>query len=250
MKQTNILITNDDGIDSPGLRKLAEAAGRFGRVWVVAPDGQRSAMSHSFTYRASISVKQVDFGMEGVTAWSCDGKPADCVRLGALKLLPEKPDFVMAGINTGYNICHDVQYSATIGAVMEGALWGIHSIAFSQGDAAYQDVVGRYLVELMEECMNSPLEQGQVWSINFPSCALADCKGVKRECRVSMDTYYADHYEEVLPEDSEPSSEFLSGQEVRSFRLVPERIWKGSEGTDLGAVLDNYVAVGKVSNLC
>ena len=240
----DILLTNDDGIDSPGLRKLAEAAGRFGHVWIVAPDGQRSAMSHSFTWRNHISVKKVDFGLEGVTAWSCDGKPADCVRLGALKLLPGKPDYVMAGINSGYNICHDVQYSATIGAVMEGALWGIHSIAFSQGDAAYQDVVDRYLTELMEECMYSPLKPGQVWSINFPCCDLADCKGVKRDCRVSTDTYYADRYEEV------PVEPGLSSEgEVKSYRLVAERIWKGSEGTDLGAVLDNYIAVGKVTNL-
>lgn len=237
----DILLTNDDGIDSPGLRKLAEAAGRFGRVWVIAPEGERSAMSHSYTWRSNISVKKVDFGLEGVTAWSCDGKPADCVRLGALKLLPKKPDYVMAGINSGYNICHDIQYSATIGAVMEGALWGIHSIAFSQGDAAYQEVVDRYLTELMEECMNSPLEQGQVWSINFPCCGLGDCKGVMRNCRVSTDTYYADRYQEV--------SELSDQRGVRSYRLVAERIWKGSEGTDLGAVLDNYVAVGKVTNL-
>ncbi|MBR3539125.1 MAG: 5'/3'-nucleotidase SurE [Eubacterium sp.] len=234
----NILVTNDDGIDSPGLRKLAEAAGRFGRVWVIAPDGQRSAASHCYTWRSSVRVWEKAFPVAGVTAYACDGQPADCVRLGIFGLLPEKPDMVMAGINTGYNISYDIQYSATIGAVMEAALWGIHAIAFSQGDVAYGDVVDRYLGEVMEECMRRPLEKGQVWNVNFPCCESADCNGIKWDCRVSADDYYNDSYtQEVLPDG------------VRSFRLVMGRNWKGTPGTDLAAVTGNYVAVGKVRNI-
>ncbi len=236
-QQRNILITNDDGIESPGLRKLAEAAGRFGRVWVVAPDGQRSAMSHSYSWREDIRVWKRDYPVEGVTAYACDGTPADCVRLGVLQLLPGKPDYVFAGINSGYNISHDIQYSATVGAVMEAALWGVHAIASSQGNVAYQDVVDRYLTEIMEECMKLPLEPGQVWNVNFPCCGLADCKGIRRDCTLSMDPFYTDHYEEVPAETGV------------AYRLVPGRDWKGSEGTDLAAVIDNYIAVGKVTNL-
>lgn len=246
--QKNILITNDDGIDSPGLWKLAEAAGRFGRVWVVAPDGQRSAMSHSFTWRQEIHVREYDFPVKDVTAWTCDRTPADCVRIGALSLLPGKPDYVLAGINSGYNISHDIQYSATIGAVMEAALWGIHAVAFSQGNAAYQDVVDRYLPELLEECIKNPLEPGQVWSVNFPGCELKDCKGIRRDCTVSKDQYYADHYEEI-PGDEAAGRDPKLKEKERTFRLVADRIWKGSEGTDLAAVIDNYISVGKVTNI-
>lgn len=234
----NILVTNDDGIDAPGLQKLAEAAGRFGRVWVVAPDSQRSAMSHSYTWKESLKIWQKEYPVEGVTAYSCSGTPADCVRIGILKLLPEKPDFVMAGINSGYNICHDIQYSATIGAVMEADLWGCPAIAFSQGDVAYQDVVDRYLTEIMEECMKRPSERGQVWSVNFPCCELNECKGIQWGCTVSKDQYYMDSYEEEGEEDG-----------AKIFRLAAGRIWKGSAGTDLGAVLDNRVSVGIVKNM-
>lgn len=237
-KKMNILITNDDGIDTPGLRKLAEAAGRFGSVWVIAPDGQRSARSHCFTWKESVRVWQHDFPVEGVTAYACDAMPADCVRLGVLTLLPQKPDFVFAGINTGYNISHDIQYSATLGAVMEARLWGIPAIAFSQGNVAFQDVVDRYLSEVMEECMNRPLDPGQVWNINFPCCELADCKGIQWNVRVSDDRYYMDSYKEEETSDG-----------TRAFRLVADRIWKGTEGTDLAAVIDNYIAVGKVTNI-
>ena len=233
-----ILISNDDGIDSPGLRKLAETAKEFGEVWVIAPDGQRSAMSHSFTYRESIRIWEVDYPVEGVKAYKCDGTPADCVRVGILKLLPEKPDYVMAGINSGYNISYDIQYSATIGAVMESAFMGIPSIAFSQGSVEFRDVVDHYLKQLMEETMGKPLGRNQVWNVNFPSCELKDCKGVLWNCSMSADEFYVDHYEEEAMEDGG----------IR-LTLVQDRNWYGSEGTDLAAVLDNCISVGIVKNV-
>ena len=150
----------------------------------------------------------------------------------------EKPDFVFAGINTGYNISHDIQYSATLGAVMEARLWDIPAIAFSQGNVIYQDVVDRYLIETMEECMNRPLDPGQVWNIHFPCCELADCKGIQWDVRVSDDKYYVDSYKDHESSDG-----------ARVFRLAAGRIWKGTEGTDLAAVVENYVAVGKVRNI-
>ena len=260
MEQKNILITNDDGIDSSGLRQLAEAAGRFGRVWVVAPDGERSAMSHCYTWKKSVRVWERDFPVEGVTAWATDGTPADCVRLGVLKLLPVKPDYVLAGINSGYNISHDIQYSATVGAALEASMWGVHAIAFSRGERSGQDMVDRYLSELMEEYMKSLLEQGQVWNINFPNCGLADCKGIRRNCRVSRDPFYVDHYEAegIAPaggaEAADASGISTAGSDEdpaggTAYRLVIGRNWKGSEGTDLAAVIDHYISVGTVTNV-
>ena len=89
-----ILITNDDGIISDGIVRLAETASHFGEVWVVAPDGQRSAVSHSVTLRHSFEAWETDFPVAGVRAFACSGTPADCVRIGVLNIVPGKPDHV------------------------------------------------------------------------------------------------------------------------------------------------------------
>ena len=96
-----ILITNDDGIESDGIARLAEAAKEFGEVWIVAPESQRSAASHSITLRHPIDVLPHDFPVEGVHAFSCSGTPGDCVRVGSLNIMPVKPDVVLSGINFG-----------------------------------------------------------------------------------------------------------------------------------------------------
>lgn len=127
-----ILITNDDGIDSDGIIRLAKIAVEFGEVWVVAPESQRSAMSHSVTLRHGIEAWKVDFPVSGVHAYACDGTPADCVRIGVLNIVPGKPDHVFSGINYGYNVASDIQYSATAGAAFEAAFQKVHTIAFSE----------------------------------------------------------------------------------------------------------------------
>ncbi|MDD6504181.1 MAG: 5'/3'-nucleotidase SurE, partial [Lachnospiraceae bacterium] len=103
-----ILITNDDGIDADGLIRLAQAAKNFGEVWIVAPDGQRSAMSHSISLRHPVEVWECEFPVSGVHAYACDGTPADCVRIGVLNIVPGKPDHVFSGINYGYNTATDL----------------------------------------------------------------------------------------------------------------------------------------------
>lgn len=233
-----ILITNDDGIDSAGIIRLAEAAKKFGEVWVVAPDSQRSAMSHSVTLRHSIEAWEVKFPVPEVHAYACTGTPADCVRIGVLNIMPEKPDHIFSGINYGYNMASDLQYSATVGAAFEGAFQKIHTIAFSE-DACEQHVVtDRYLQEIMEALMDMPLGTNQIWNVNFPSCTLEACGGVLWDREVSTDDFYKDHYNETVLEDGKVS---YMVQGVRQF--------EASEGTDLRAILDNYVSVGKANNI-
>lgn len=234
----NILITNDDGIDSPGMQTLAVAAREFGKVWVVAPDGQRSAMSHSYSWRQKVRAWRYTYPVDGVIAYACNGTPADCVRVGALSLIPGKPDLVLAGINAGYNIARDIQYSATIGAVMEASELGIPAIAFSQGDVAYQDVIDEHLLPILKKCISDPLPQGQVWNVNFPCCDSDSCKGIRWNCTVSTDPFYEDSYTAEKQEDGS-----------LLFHLNPGRDWTGSEGTDLAAVIDGYIAVGPVKNI-
>ena len=233
-----ILITNDDGIDTAGIRLLAENAKKYGEVWVVAPDGQRSAMSHCYSFRETITVRDFDFGMEGITAYTCTGTPADCVRVGATRLMPQRPDFVLSGINNGYNMCWDIQYSATIGAAMEAVSMGIQAIAFSEGSQDKNEVTRVYLDEILRECMSKPLGVNQAWNVNFPDSGLDGLSGIKRDCKVSTDQFYDDFYDEEMLEDG-----------GIKLKVVPKRIWKATEGTDLDAIMKNYISIGVVNNI-
>lgn len=233
-----ILITNDDGIDADGLVRLARAAVEFGEVWVVAPDSQRSAMSHSVTLRHSIEAWKVDFPVPGVCAYACDGKPADCVRIGALNIVPGKPDHVFSGINYGYNVASDIQYSATAGAAFEAAFQKIHTIAFSEEACETHEVTDRYLKEIMAELLNKPLGVNQIWNVNFPGCRLAECKGIFRDREVSEDALFRDRYTETAVSEGR-TAYMVDG--IRNYNAL--------EGTDLRAVLDNGVSIGVANNI-
>jgi 5'-nucleotidase len=124
----NILISNDDGILAPGLSVLADACGAVGQVTVVSPDREQSATSHSLTLHRPIRATRRSDG-----AYQVDGTPTDCVLLALDVLMPEKPDFVLSGVNHGPNMGEDVLYSGTVAAAMEGLAAGIPSIAISYG---------------------------------------------------------------------------------------------------------------------
>ena len=233
-----ILITNDDGIDADGLTRLARAAVEFGEVWVVAPDSQRSAMSHSITLRHSIEAWKVDFPVPGVHAYACDGKPADCVRIGVLNIVPGKPDHVFSGINYGYNTASDLQYSATAGAAFEAAFQKIHTIAFSEEACEVHEVTDQYLKEIMAELLDKPLGINQIWNVNFPGGRLAECKGILRDREVSTDAFYVDRYNETKVSEGRIS-----------YMVEGIRNYDALEGTDLKAIFDGYVSVGIATNI-
>jgi 5'-nucleotidase len=123
-----ILVTNDDGIFSEGIKLLAEALSTLGEVWVVAPDREQSAMGHALTLSRPLRMQKVE-----ERRYAVDGTPTDCVNLGILSLLKDNPpDLVASGINFGLNLGDDVTYSGTVSATFEGTLLGIPSVAFSQ----------------------------------------------------------------------------------------------------------------------
>lgn len=121
-----ILVTNDDGIHSPGLRALADGLARLGRVVVVAPDRERSAVSHSLTLHAPLRAEEIQ-----PDYFAVDGTPTDCVNLGIHGLLVERPDLVVSGINRGGNLGDDITYSGTVAAAMEATLMGVPAFAVS-----------------------------------------------------------------------------------------------------------------------
>ena len=232
-----ILISNDDGITSEGIARLAAVAKKYGEVWVVAPCKQYSAMSHSATFWDPIDVWPVDFPVEGVHAYATSGTPSDCICIALNAILPEKPDHVFCGINAGYNIASSIQYSATCGAAFEAANEGCHTIAFSEYHEGPHDVTGKYLVPIVSELIDRPLGVNEIWNVNFPNCDLKECKGIKYDCEVSQEPFFSGCYKKIGQEGDKTTY---------IFDYKPE--WHAAEGTDLRAVLDNYVAVGRVRN--
>ena len=233
-----ILITNDDGITSEGLVRLAECAKEFGEIWVVAPDSQRSAMSHSITLRHPVEVWEVPFPVPGVKAFACNGTPADCARVGILNIVPGKPDMVFSGINYGYNVAADLQYSATAGAAFEAAFQKVPAFAFSEGAIELHEVTDKYLRDVMAEVIEKPLSGWQICNINFPACTLSEFQGILRDAAVSHDGFYSDRYAE----------EKLSNGNI-SFMVDGIRNWDATEGTDLWAMIHHYISIGPVNNL-
>ncbi len=234
-----ILITNDDGIESDGIIRLAGAAKEFGSVFVVAPAHQSSAASHSITLRHSIEVHPHDFPVSGVKAYSCVGTPADCVRVAVCNLLPQKPDVVLSGINYGYNIASDIQYSATAGAAFEAEFQGFSAAALSEDIEGCHEVTDRYLPEILEEVMNEPYIPGQIINVNFPGCALSECKGILRDRKVSRLAFFRDHYNVLSSYDDGGMELMVEGVHIR----------ESDEGTDYDAVMSGFVSVGRVNNI-
>ncbi|MCR5329653.1 MAG: 5'/3'-nucleotidase SurE [Lachnospiraceae bacterium] len=234
-----ILITNDDGIDAPGIVRLAQAAAGFGEVWVIAPEHQRSAASHSIILREVVRMKKADFPVEGINAYACSGTPADCVRAGATGLMPYRPDVVLSGINFGYNVAGDIQYSATAGAAFEAAYLGFGAIALSEDANGCHEVTDAYLPQLLEEYIDKRYGRTQILNINFPGCRLAQNKGIKRNCVTSVDSFYRANYK--LVETREDGSMFYMVDDIYNE--------DAEEGTDFKAILDGYVSVGVVNNI-
>ncbi len=240
MDRRKILITNDDGIRADGIIRLVKAAKEFGDVLVIAPESERSAASHSIILRKPVDIIPYDFGIEGVRAYSCSGTPGDCVRIATIYLEPGNIDVVMSGINYGYNVSADIQYSATVGAACEGEYHGCLSMAFSEGNGGCHEVTDRYLKEIMAELLEKEYRPGYIYNVNFPGCRLDECKGVLRDRTVSRTSFFTDRYKVVenLPDGG--------------LRLTVDGIYnpQPEENTDYGAMVDNYVSIGLVKNLC
>ena len=233
------LLTNDDGINAEGLIRLAETVKEFGEVWVVAPDSQRSSISHAISFHQPIELHPCEFPVEGVHAYSCTGTPSDCVRAGALYLMPEKPFAVLSGINRGYNAASDIQYSGTCGAAFEGAFQGIHSIAVSEQPKDCHDVIEKYLKEILTELLDQKLEPGQIYNVNFPACPLSELKGVKRDVTVSDGYFYSSRYKKLAD---------LSDGGI-CIEVDGESSENGEDGTDLYAISQKYITIGIVNNI-
>ncbi|HWS70812.1 MAG TPA: 5'/3'-nucleotidase SurE [Thermoanaerobaculia bacterium] len=169
-----ILVTNDDGIYSEGLRKLADVLRPLGDVIIVAPDREQSAASHALTLNRPLRLLELR-----PDEWIVDGTPTDCVNLAVLKVLRDRrPDIVVSGINFGPNLGDDVTYSGTISAAFEGALLEIPSIAFSAlvGENFSFDRCAAFAGELTKWALQNAKDPSVILNVNFP---VGDFNGLK-----------------------------------------------------------------------
>jgi 5'-nucleotidase len=232
----HILVTNDDGVQAPGLLALAQEMRKLGKVTVFAPDRNWSASGHVKTMDRPLRVQETTLA-DGTPAFACDGAPSDCVALPLLGFLQEEIDLVVSGINPNANLGHDVTYSGTVTAAMEAVIAGVKGIAVSlnspQGhtgalDYATAAVVGR---RVAEKVIANGLPEGVVLNVNVPYLKESELAGymiTRQGLRV---------YRDALDARVDPRGKpyFWIGGEA------PTGVFE--DGTDFGALEDGYVSI-------
>lgn len=179
-----ILITNDDGITSTGIRALVEAMKELGKVVVVAPDSPQSGMGHAITLDDPLRIEPLHiFG--DVESYQCSGTPVDCVKLGVDKILRRKPDLCVSGINHGSNSSINIIYSGTMSAAMEAAIEGIPAIGFSYLNYSFEadfTAPKKYATEIAKSVLKQGLPTSTLLNVNIPDVHHRHIKGI-RVCR-------------------------------------------------------------------
>ena len=227
-----ILITNDDGILAPGIEALYRAVADLGEVTVVAPESSQSASGHAITVRSPMVVQRVHVN-NVFYGWSVDGRPADCVKLALAELLDERPDFVLSGINAGANTGTNVLYSGTVAGAVEGAFFGIPSVAFSlvASDELNFPMAGQVARAVFDCIVAAEMPRAACLNVNIPALHDGWPKGVRccQQGTVPMEDHYA------RQDAAEGHTLYwLDG------RLPDELV---SPDSDQAAVRDGYVAI-------
>jgi 5'-nucleotidase len=179
LAKARILVTNDDGINAPGLTVLEKAARSLSKdVWVVAPEVEQSGAAHSLTLRRPLQVRHISS-----RRFAVDGTPTDCVLLAVNHLIPKRrPDLVLSGVNRGANLGEDVTYSGTIAAAMEGTLLEIPSIALSQlreGTVIRWNTAEQFAAQVIRKLTSVEWPRGVLMNVNFPIVPPAEVAGVQ-----------------------------------------------------------------------
>ena len=233
-----ILLTNDDGIYAPGLAAMERALRRLGEVFVVAPSREQSGVAHSITFLTPLQARKV-FVNDHHWGWMVDGSPADCVKLGISAILPERPDLVVSGVNGGLNAGINVLYSGTVGAAVEGAFYGITSVAVSlqyDENEPFQQAAD-LSVGVIDKILKQKSASGRLYNVNVPLTAL---RKVAPEVRiVPMD---AAQYWETFERRIDPMGRTYYWLAGRPDPRQPKNK-KPEQMTDLTALSQGYITV-------
>lgn len=234
MKKPLILVSNDDGITSRGIRTLVDIMSELGKVIVVAPDSPQSGMGHAITIGNTLRLDQTDiFG--NIEAYECSGTPADCVKLAKHQVLKDRlPDLVVSGVNHGSNSSISVLYSGTMSAAVEAAIEGMPSIGFSLCDyssSADLSHTEEYIRLITEQVLTKGLPKGITLNVNFPPKQHDLLKGIKI-CR-QADAKWQEEFDERF----DPHGR-------RYFWMTGNFVnFDKGEDTDEWALANNYVSV-------
>ncbi|MDI9355966.1 MAG: 5'/3'-nucleotidase SurE [Chitinophagaceae bacterium] len=234
MKKKLILVTNDDGITSHGIRKLIELMKQLGDVVVVAPDSPQSGMGHAITIGNTLRLEQEDI-FENIEAYKCSGTPADCVKMGKHYVLKgRKIDLIVSGVNHGTNTSISVLYSGTMSAAIEGAMQGIPSVGFSlcdfssQADLSHTEDV---ILLIARQILEKGISKGIALNVNIPPKQKEPIRGIKI-CRQANASW-----EEVFENRFDPHGKpyfWMIGNFVNHDK---------GEDNDEWAIINNYVSI-------
>lgn len=233
-----ILVTNDDGINAPGLKTLIEIAKKFGDVFAIAPDEGRSGMSHAITIKYPLRIKKIR-EEEGLVFYSCSGTPADCVKIAINQIMDRKPDLLLSGINHGSNSSISVVYSGTMGAAIEGGLHAIPAIGLSNIDYSSKPDFSASILYgeiIIKNTMLEGLPAGICLNVNFPKVSASEVKGIK-VCRQARGLWVEEFDKRTDPHKREYY--WLTG--------YFENYEPDAEDTDEWALKNNYVSVVPVN---
>ncbi|MHB1318146.1 MAG: 5'/3'-nucleotidase SurE [Anaerolineae bacterium] len=231
-----ILITNDDGIASSGLRELASALVPLGKVEIIAPEHNWSASGHSKTMHKPLRVTPAHLA-DGTPALATSGSPSDCVALALLGILERRPDLVVSGINQGANVGNDLTYSGTVSAAMESVIAGIPAIAISLDsvESQFYAAAASFAAQLAARLLSERLERPMLLNVNVPALPADQIRGVQ-VTRLGQRVY-----RDALVHRSDPRGRayyWIGGEPPAG---IPE------EGTDIGALSRGYISVTPVS---
>jgi 5'-nucleotidase len=233
-KKPLILVTNDDGINAPGIRTLIAVMKTIGDVVVVAPDSPQSGMGHAITLDSTLYVEQVNYDQEALKEYSCSGTPADCVKLAIRELMDRKPDLCVSGINHGSNSSINVIYSGTMSAALEAGIEGIPAIGFSLLNYKWQanfEACKSFVKTITKNVLKQGLPNGIVLNVNIPDIPKKEIKGIK-VCRQAKANWVEEFDKRVNPQGKDYY--WLSGKFVNL---------DGGEDTDEWALENGYVSL-------
>lgn len=238
MNKSSILVTNDDGIDSPGILALVESVKSFGNVTVIAPANPMSGVGHAITMRKAIRIEECQiFGTE-IKAFRLGGTPADCVKYAFAHVFDNKPDLVVSGINHGSNASVNLLYSGTMAAAMEAAIVGVPAFAFSLCDydeKADLNLSKKIVREVIENFYCRKYNGNLLFNINIPKVTENEFRGLKWSRQAK-----ARWVEKFVPDETNPDSNYywLTG-EFECFDTDKE--------TDIWALNNNFASITPVS---
>jgi 5'-nucleotidase len=230
----NILVTNDDGIDSPGIWSLAETMSRLGKTLIAAPVSQQSGVGTSLSLHSGMSVSEISSRINGVHAHAIGGTPSDCVIIGLRRLAQGHIDLLASGINLGANLGRDILYSGTVMPTLQGYFRNIPSIAFSldikRGQEPRFDVAASVALSIVSSIKEAEIPTGSILNVNVPNLPKEQIQGIIATRAASR------AYQRLSNKKSGDDARYTT----ESSKIAEAEL---EEGTDIWAIAMGYISI-------